>query len=130
VLLLGEKGAKLLVFKVDAFHTRGNAGENFVGDGAAEGSKFRGGECFAKDGGEVAFFTRNVCDINHADVHTDITYVISFPTINKAIAFPVAKESVQAVCIADRQACNTAVTCQYCPATIAYTLSSLNVMYL
>ena len=45
----------------------------------------------------VTLLTFNVSDINHAYVHTDITHVIGFLSVHKAISLAITKVTVQTI---------------------------------
>ena len=82
-------------------HTGGDAGENFVGDGAHGIAEDGDGQVVAKDGDAVAHLARDVGDVNHADIHADIAHVVSSLAVDQAVAVAVAQVAAQAVGIAN-----------------------------
>ena len=50
----------------------------------------------------IPFLAVNVRNINHANVHTDVTHIGRTLAIHQAIGVPVAKMTVQSVGISDR----------------------------
>ena len=44
-------------------------------------------------------------DINHADIHADISYVVGLLTVHKAIGLAVTQVTVQAIGITYRNCC-------------------------
>ena len=68
----------------------------------------------------VALLTRNVCDINHGDIHTDIADIRCFLTINKTIAGATSQMARESIGIANRNGSNHGIAFQHALATIAH----------
>ena len=54
----------------------------------------------------IPFLTVNVRNVNHANVHTDVTHIGRTLAIHQTIGVAVAKMTVQPVGISDRQCGN------------------------
>ena len=96
----------LSILEIDAFHPVAHAGEDFVRDSPQSVTQHRHGQVVSKDDGRISFVTIDVGDINHAHIHTDITYVRSLFAIHQAIASPVSQAAVEPVSISDGQGGN------------------------
>ena len=120
----------LLVLEEDAFHAWSYACKDLIRNRTTTGSEFCWREFVAKDSSEVAFFARYISNIYHADIHTDVAHIISLLPVNKAIAFPVAKQSVQSVSITYWQTCNTTISFEYGLSTITNAFACFHIVNL
>ena len=68
--------------------------------------------------------TRNVGDIDHGDIHTDITHILGFLTIHQTITMTIAKVTVQSVSITDRNSSDHTVALYLSLTTVAHRLAS------
>ena len=81
-------------------HARRDACEYFIRDGAKPLGQLGYGEGRTEDLYAVALATGYICDINHAHIHTDITYIGSFMPIHDAVPYPIASATIEPVSIA------------------------------
>ena len=112
--------------EIDTFDTVGDSREDFVGDGVDDVAEDGDGQVFAKDLHLITLLTRDVGDIDHRYIHTDIAHILSFLTMHQAVAMTIAKVTVQTVGIADRNGGNDGVALDFAFTTVAHGVSCWN----
>ena len=116
----------LLILKVDTLDTVGDGREDFVGDGIDDVTEDSNGQMFAKDLHLITLQTRDVGDVDHRHIHTDIAHVLCLLTMHQAIAMTVAQMTVQTVCLANRYGSNHRVALDFTFTTVAHSITCRN----
>ena len=86
--------------EVDPLDTVGNAGQHFVGDGVELVGKHGDGQVLAKDFYGIALLAGDAGDVDHSDVHADVSHVVGLLAVDEAESAAVAQMSVESVGIA------------------------------
>ena len=97
---------------VNALDTRGNSRHHLVGNGVEPLSQLTYRQVRAKNLHSVAYLAVNVGDVNHADVHTDVSNVGSGLPVYQTIALAVAQMPIQSIGISYRNSCDAGRTAQ------------------
>ena len=95
-----------LILEINAFYAVADAGEDLVGDGIEHIAENSYGQVLAEDLYLVALLTGDVGNIDEGYVHTDITNVFGFLTVDEAVAVAIAQVTVQTIGIANRNGGN------------------------
>ena len=66
---------------------------------------------------------RNVGNVNHANIHANVTHVVSFVSVYQAVTTAIAQVAVQPVGIADGDSCNARITVDRRFARLAYAVA-------
>ena len=112
---------RVSILEVDFLDAGADAGEDFVGNGVEDIGEDGDGQVVAKDLDHVALVDiRNVGDVYHGDIHTDVAHVRSLTAIDETVAGTTTQMAVQAVGIADGDGGNQTVARQYTLAAVAY----------
>ena len=109
--------------EIDAFDAVGDSRENFVGDGVDDVAEDSDRQVLAKDLHLITLLTRDVGDIDHRYIHTEITHILSFLTMHQAVAMTIAKVTVQSVGITDRYGGNHRVSLDFAFTTVAHSIT-------
>ena len=83
-----------LILEVNSLHTVADSRQNLVRDGVEGIAEDGDGEVVAEDFDTVAFLTIDASDVNHRNVHTDVTNVRCLLTIHQTIAVAVTQMAV------------------------------------
>ena len=119
-----------LILEINALDAVGDTSEDLVGDGVCDVAEHGDGQMLAEDLHLVALATIDACDINHRNIHTDITHILGLLTIHQTVAMTVAQVAVQAIGITDRYGSNHGVVVDLALATVADGIASRHVTHL
>ena len=112
--------------EVDTLDTVGDSREDFVGDGVDDVAEDGDRQVFAKDLHLITLQTRDVGDINHRHIHTDIAHVLCLLAMHQAVAMTIAEVTVQTVGLANRYGGNHRVALDFAFTTVAHSITCRN----
>ena len=116
--------------EVDSFDAVGNAGQHFVGNGLELVGEDSDGQVLAEDFYGVALLAGDAGDIDHSDVHADVSYVVGLLSVDETVSAAVAQVTVESVGIAYGDGCDERVATEYGAARIADALASCHMAQL
>jgi len=118
------------VLIVHSLYTVGNACQNLIRNGIENIRQDSDWKLIAENDGFIAFLAVDVCDINHAHIHTDVSHVGCLLSVDQAIAMSVAQMTVQAVGISDRNGSDAGIACENSFPAVAYGVVSRHIVNL
>ena len=117
----------VFLLEIHSLHAFADTCEYLVGNGLQDIAQHSYWEVVAKYLNAVALVARNVRDINHAHIHTDISHIVSLLPIDKAIAMAITQVAVETVSIANGDGSNAAGAHDSSLPTVTYRITWRNV---
>ena len=119
-----------LLLKIHSLHAIRHRRKNFVGNCAHLLADDADGQLLTENFDAVALVAVDSRDVDHRDIHANITHVVGSLSVHDAVAATVAELSEKAVGIADGNGSDDAVALQNSLATVADGIASRHVAQL
>ena len=100
----------LVIGEIDSLDAGRNARHYLVGNRVEPLGKLRDGQMRAENLHTVAHVTVDIRNVNHADIHTDISHIGSRVPVYQTISISVTQMPIQSVGIANRNGCDAGRT--------------------